>query len=116
MAGSRATDDWETATWEGNRRAQLRAALERSPRERLETLEELAEISRHLARLREEGRLHGRRWIERPTLTPLLGGASGRRGDSCDSPAATRTRSRGPACRRSGSGIASRPGPRSSWC
>ena len=45
------TDDasWENATWEGSRRAQLRAALKLSVRERLETLAELAELAERLA-------------------------------------------------------------------
>ena len=45
------TDDasWENATWDGSRRAQLRAALKLSVRERLETLDELAELSERLA-------------------------------------------------------------------
>lgn len=42
---------WETATWEGSRRAQLRAALALTVRERLEALEELAELSRRLAEM-----------------------------------------------------------------
>ncbi len=48
----RTADDegnWETATWEGSRRVQLRAALRLSVRERLEALEDLAELSQRLA-------------------------------------------------------------------
>lgn len=40
---------WETATWEGSRRAQLRAALSLTVRERLQALEELAELAQRLA-------------------------------------------------------------------
>ena len=40
---------WETATWEGCRRAQLRAALALTVRERLQALEELAELAQRLA-------------------------------------------------------------------
>jgi hypothetical protein len=40
---------WETATWEGSRRAQLRAALALTVRERLQALEELAELAQRLA-------------------------------------------------------------------
>ena len=40
---------WETATWEGSRRAQLRAALALTVRERLQALEDLAELARRLA-------------------------------------------------------------------
>lgn len=41
--------DWSNATWEGSRRAQLRAALALSVRERLLALEELGELSEKLA-------------------------------------------------------------------
>ncbi len=40
---------WETATWEGSRRAQLRAALALTVRERLQALEDLAELAERLA-------------------------------------------------------------------
>ena len=40
---------WETATWEGSRRAQLRAALALTVRERLQALEDLAELAQRLA-------------------------------------------------------------------
>ena len=41
--------DWTTATWEGSRRAQLRAALALTVRERLQALEDLAELAQRLA-------------------------------------------------------------------
>jgi hypothetical protein len=40
---------WETATWEGNHRAQVRSALVLTVRERLLALEALAELARRLA-------------------------------------------------------------------
>ena len=40
---------WETATWEGSRRAQLRAALSMTVRERLQALEDLARLAERLA-------------------------------------------------------------------
>jgi len=40
---------WETATWEGSRRAQLRAALSMTVRERLQALEDLSELAERLA-------------------------------------------------------------------
>ena len=40
---------WETATWEGSRRAQLRATLALTVRERLQALQELAELAERLA-------------------------------------------------------------------
>lgn len=49
---------WETATWEGSRRAQLRAALTLTVRERLQALEELAELARRLAAMpRTQGKM-----------------------------------------------------------
>lgn len=41
--------DWNSTTWEGNRRAQLRASLKLTPKQRFEALEEMAETSRWLA-------------------------------------------------------------------
>jgi hypothetical protein len=46
---------WETATWEGNRRAQLRVALALTVRERLEALEALAELAQRLAEMPRSG-------------------------------------------------------------
>ena len=40
---------WETTTWEGSRRAQLRAWLALTVRERLLALEYLAELAQRLA-------------------------------------------------------------------
>jgi hypothetical protein len=40
--------DWSNATWEGSRRAQLRAALALSVRERLLAMQELGELSEKL--------------------------------------------------------------------
>ena len=40
---------WETATWEGSRRAQLRAVLALTVRERFQALEYLAELAQRLA-------------------------------------------------------------------
>jgi hypothetical protein len=44
-----AESGWETATWEGSRRAQLRAVLALTVRERLQALEDLAELAQRLA-------------------------------------------------------------------
>lgn len=41
--------DWSNATWEGARRAQLRAALKLTVRERLEAMEALGELSDRIA-------------------------------------------------------------------
>ncbi len=43
--------DWRLTTWEGARRAKLRAALALTVRERFQALEELAELSRRLAEM-----------------------------------------------------------------
>lgn len=42
---------WDTVTWEGSRRAQIRRNLRLSPRQRLEALETLTETSRVLSQL-----------------------------------------------------------------
>ena len=36
---------WDNATWEGSRKAQLRASLKLTPKQRFEALEELAETA-----------------------------------------------------------------------
>ena len=52
---------WETATWEGSRRAQLRAALSMTVRERLQALEDLARLAERLAAMtRTQGPSSGR--------------------------------------------------------
>ena len=49
--------NWGTATWEGSRRAQLRAALALTVRERLQALDGLVESSQRLAAMpRTQGR------------------------------------------------------------
>lgn len=49
---SQATDaGWETATWEGARRAQMRSALVLTVRERLQALEALTELAQRLAEM-----------------------------------------------------------------
>lgn len=40
---------WETVTWEGSRRAQLKAALAMTVRERLEALDAMLALSQRLA-------------------------------------------------------------------
>ena len=42
------SSDWDAATWEGSRRAQIRRNLRLTVRERLAALEELAETSQRL--------------------------------------------------------------------
>ena len=51
---------WETATWEGSRRAQLRAALALTVRERLQALDGLIELAQRLATMpRTQGHAPG---------------------------------------------------------
>ena len=58
---SEADTSWETATWEGSRRAQLRSALALTVRERLQALEALAELAQRLADMpRKQGALRGK--------------------------------------------------------
>ncbi len=62
-AMDRTTDaDWETATWEGARRAHLRAALALTVRERLQALEDLARLSERLVAM---PRKQGAEWKEK---------------------------------------------------
>ena len=42
--------DWESATWEGSRRAMIRRALKLTVRQRLQILEDMCITSRALAR------------------------------------------------------------------
>jgi hypothetical protein len=46
-------DAWSQTTWEGNRRAQLRHALSLTLRERLQAVEDMAEVSERLREMRE---------------------------------------------------------------
>ena len=58
MVDRKAEAGWENATWEGSRRAQLRAALALTVRERLQALEDLAELSQRLAEMpRTQGKV-----------------------------------------------------------
>lgn len=54
---SESTDDidWSLTTWEGSRREQLRQALRRTLRERLEAVEGMADVARLFQRMRGGG-------------------------------------------------------------
>lgn len=56
MDDSNAPIDWSLTTWEGSRRAQLRRWCALTLRERLRTVEEMADLARHLAEMRAQGR------------------------------------------------------------
>ena len=43
---------WEETTWEGNRRAQLRRALEMTLRERLQAVEDMADVAERFRQMR----------------------------------------------------------------
>lgn len=45
-------EGWESVTWEGNRRAQLRQALRLTLRERLQAVEDMCELSERFAEMR----------------------------------------------------------------
>lgn len=47
--------DWEAATWEGSRRAQLRRGLRLTPRQRLEAMVAIGDTARRLAGAPEAG-------------------------------------------------------------
>lgn len=53
-------DDWQTTTWEGNRRAQLRRTLELTLRERLQAVEGMAEMARRFEEMRLRNPVAGR--------------------------------------------------------
>jgi hypothetical protein len=52
MMSERPHDPWDSETWAGSRRAQLRRALAMTVRERLEAMEAAIETGRHLAAAR----------------------------------------------------------------
>ncbi len=52
--------NWEAATWEGNRRLQVKRFLRLSVHERLEYLEAMCDLYRHMQQLRLEGKMQYR--------------------------------------------------------
>jgi hypothetical protein len=48
--------DWSLTTWEGVRREQLRRAAALTLRERLQSLEDMAEVAERFRQMRETGR------------------------------------------------------------
>lgn len=47
---------WEETTWDGNRRAQLRRALDLTLRERLQAVEDMAEVAERFRQMRARSR------------------------------------------------------------
>jgi hypothetical protein len=58
------SDGWETATWEGLRREQLRRSLRLTVRERLQALEAMAETSAWLVEVGRRARERARHEAE----------------------------------------------------
>lgn len=48
MSTPSAADQWDTATWQGARRAQIREYLKLTVRERLEAVAAMSEVAEHL--------------------------------------------------------------------
>ena len=48
--------DWSLTTWEGSRREQLRHALSFTLRERLQAVEDMAEVAQRFQEMRETGK------------------------------------------------------------
>ena len=58
--------DWALTTWEGVRREQLRRNLRLTLAERFRALDDLATLSRHLAKVGKGGRAPGMASQEKP--------------------------------------------------
>lgn len=52
MANQIPENVWEETTWEGNRRAQLRRALQLTLRERLQAVEDMAQVAQRFQEMR----------------------------------------------------------------
>ena len=50
--------DWTLTTWEGSRRVQLRRWRRLTLRERLQAVEDMAELARRFQELRQAGKFH----------------------------------------------------------
>ena len=51
-------ENWSSATWEGNRREQMRRALRLTIRERLQVADKLSEMLRHFQQMRAAGKFN----------------------------------------------------------
>jgi len=59
---------WAETTWEGNRRAQLRNALELTVRERLQAVEDMGEVAERFRQMRARSDvLEQRRFADDPS-------------------------------------------------
>lgn len=67
--------DWSLCSWEGSRRAQHRAFLALSLREKLEAVEEMTDLARHF---QEERNRHGLPYISCDTGQRIPGDRSAR--------------------------------------
>ena len=61
--------DWSLTTWEGSRREQLRHALSFTLRERLQAVEDMAEVAQRFKEMRETGKSSTARPAQSTSLT-----------------------------------------------
>ena len=61
--------DWSLTTWEGSRREQLRHALSFTLRERLQAVEDMAEVAQRFKEMRETGQSSTARPAQSTSLT-----------------------------------------------
>ena len=61
--------DWSLTTWEGSRREQLRHALSFTLRERLQAVEDMAEVAQRFKEMRETGKSSVARPAQSTSLT-----------------------------------------------
>jgi len=57
MADKEQIINWEETTWEGNQLLQLRRSLALTVHQRLENLESMCDLYRHMQKLRAEGKM-----------------------------------------------------------
>lgn len=58
--------DWSVTTWEGVRREHLRSSLRWTIRERLQAVEDMADVARHFQKMREEGKFRSLGEVQNP--------------------------------------------------
>ena len=49
-------DAWKLCTWEGNRRSQIRYGMSLTLRQRMQAVEEMADLARHFEQLHKQGK------------------------------------------------------------
>lgn len=58
--------DWSLTTWDGVRRLHLRDSLRCTIRERLQAVEDMADVTRHFQKMREEGKFKSLGEVKNP--------------------------------------------------